>query len=552
MPTAVTYPGVYIEEVPSGLHTIVGVATSITAFVGRAQKGPVDKGWTIFSLEDYQRTFGAIDPAYPLSYAVRDFFVNGGTQAIIVRVFKPTDDATRTARTATASLPLSTSDNLTFHVASPGASGNQVRIWFNFDGIDNRRQSEINDIKARFNSDNSKLYNLFVSLADPDNPDAEKTAVETFLNVSNEGKSLRRIDRVLLDGSSLIRVDAPPIDARPTGATGKRVPFASGHDSDPLIHKEDFRDPQQPTKGLFALDKVDLFNVLCIPPDILGRDLLPAGEISDFNSNVLQYCKDRRAFYIIDSLPKWDASDNAAVSFIAQDPATAITAVASGSAGTNGAMFFPRIVQSVQVNRNQPAQLMAVSPCGTIAGIFARTDAARGVWKAPAGIEATILGAQALAVRLTDAENGVLNPLALNCLRDLSVAGRVVWGARTLRGADRISDLDNKYIPVRRFTLFLEESLSRGTKFALFEPNDEPLWSQLRLTIGAFMQDLFLQGAFAGRTPAEAYFVKCDSTTTTPNEINLGRVNVLVGFAPLKPAEFVVIKIQQIAGQTAA
>jgi phage tail sheath protein FI len=149
-------------------------------------------------------------------------------------------------------------------------------------------------------------------------------------------------------------------------------------------------------------------------------------------------------------------------------------------------------------------------------------------------------------VNLTDDEHGTLNPLGVNCLRTFPVTGRVVWGARTLRGADILAD-DYKYVPVRRLALFLEETLYRGTQWVVFEPNDEPLWAQIRLNVGAFMQNLFRQGAFAGTTPREAYFVKCDSETTTQADVDLGRVNILVGFAPLKPAEFVIIQIQQIA-----
>ena len=147
-------------------------------------------------------------------------------------------------------------------------------------------------------------------------------------------------------------------------------------------------------------------------------------------------------------------------------------------------------------------------------------------------------------------ENGRLNPLGLNCLRSFAVTGNVVWGSRTLDGADVLAS-EWKYIPVRRLALYIEESLYRGSQWVVFEPNDEPLWSQIRLNVGAFMQDLFRQGAFQGQSPREAYFVKCDKDTTTQSDINKGIVNILVGFAPLKPAEFVVIKIQQMAGQIA-
>jgi phage tail sheath protein FI len=193
-------------------------------------------------------------------------------------------------------------------------------------------------------------------------------------------------------------------------------------------------------------------------------------------------------------------------------------------------------------------QLDTFVPCGLIAGVMARTDTQRGVWKAPAGQDAALNGVQGLQVNLTDNENGLLNPLGINCLRSFPVIGRVVWGARTLRGADQLAD-EYKYVPVRRTALFIEESLYRGTQWVVFEPNDEPLWAQIRLNVGAFMQNLFRQGAFQGKTPREAYLVKCDKETTTQNDINLGVVNILVGFAPLKPAEFVIIKIQQLAGQ---
>ena len=183
-----------------------------------------------------------------------------------------------------------------------------------------------------------------------------------------------------------------------------------------------------------------------------------------------------------------------------------------------------------------------------MAGIFARTDTQRGVWKAPAGLDASLNGVPELSIPLTDAENGQLNPLGINCLRSFPVFGRVVWGSRTLRGADQLAS-EWKYIPVRRTALFIEETLYRGTQWVVFEPNDEPLWAQIRLNIGAFMQNLFRQGAFHGSSPREAYFVKCDKETTTQDDIDSGIVNIVVGFAPLKPAEFVIIKLQQIAGQ---
>jgi phage tail sheath protein FI len=190
-------------------------------------------------------------------------------------------------------------------------------------------------------------------------------------------------------------------------------------------------------------------------------------------------------------------------------------------------------------------------PCGAIAGIMARTDTERGVWKAPAGIGASVAGIRGLAAPLTDADSGALNPLGINAIRTFPVYGTVVWGSRTLRGADLLAD-DYKYIPIRRLTNYIEESLFRGTKWILFEPNDEPLWAQIRMNVEAFMADLFRRGAFQGNNPGSAYFVRCGADTTTQYDVDRGIVNIQVGFAPLKPAEFVIISLQQMAGQSAA
>ena len=272
-----------------------------------------------------------------------------------------------------------------------------------------------------------------------------------------------------------------------------------------------------------SVDRIDLFNLLCIP------GLVDVTTIAKLQTK----CRARRAFMIIDSI------DDETVANMPSD-LNGLT----GSDALNSAIYFPWVRAPDPL---QQGALRDFPPCGFVAGIYARTDATRGVWKAPAGSEASVNGATGLALTMSDAENGQLNPLAINCLRTLPVYGTVVWGARTLDGNNQRGS-EWKYVPVRRTALFLEESLYRATRWVVFEPNDEPLWAQIRLNVGAFMQGLFRQGAFQGSTPRLAYFVKCDSETTTQADINLGVVNILVGFAPLQPAEFVVIQIQQIAG----
>jgi phage tail sheath protein FI len=286
--------------------------------------------------------------------------------------------------------------------------------------------------------------------------------------------------------------------------------------------------------ALAAFDPVDLINILCIP----DTDQLTDDDAFDVASQATAYAQSRRAFYILD-YPNADST---------RDEVPEIEGWLDSNANlrsANNAAYFPRPRIPDSLNENR---LRAVPASGTIAGLYARIDGERGVWKAPAGLEAGLRGVRALELKMTDDQNGVLNPLGINALRTFRTAGTVCWGARTLEGADLLAS-EWKYVPVRRLALFLEESLFRGTQFAVFEPNDEPLWAQIRLNIGAFMQNLFRQGAFQGKTPREAYLVKCDSETTTQNDINLGIVNIVVGFAPLKPAEFVIIKIQQLAGQ---
>jgi len=286
--------------------------------------------------------------------------------------------------------------------------------------------------------------------------------------------------------------------------------------------------------GLWALKDVDLFNILCIPATMNLDDVSASAVASEATS----LCNERRAMYLLDP-PQVDGKRDTV------DGMKSWLDANSTLRNRNVATYFPRIDIADPLNA---FRLRPTAVSGTIAGLYARTDTARGVWKAPAGTEAALTGVQKLEYKLTDGENGVLNPLAINCLRVFPVYGPVCWGARTLMGADQLSD-EYKYVPVRRLALFLEESLYRGTQWVVFEPNDEPLWSQIRLNLGAFMHNLFRQGAFQGQTPQDAYFVKCDKETTTQNDIDLGIVNIVVGFAPLKPAEFVVLQIQQIAGQ---
>ncbi|GAB1723258.1 MAG: phage tail sheath family protein [Nitrospira sp. CR1.1] len=534
MPVQPTYPGVYIEELPSGVRTITGVATSITGLIGKALRGPTDQPVTITSFADYERIFGGLHRDFTLSYAVRDFFLNGGGQAVVVRLYRATGGS---ASKATYEVP-----NLTLQAASEGAWGMQVRVR-----VDKKIVTDPNliAVATRLGVQPADLFDLTIR-------DAGTGVIETFLNLTTK-ESARRADRVLAAESTQVRVtsilpantspaahagalvDADVWTANTKSTAAKNAAPADVAVDSAALDAATYKGSQSSKTGLYQLEKVDLFNLLCVLPDARGGDVP-----DDVYQEALGYCVKRRAMLIVDPKAAW-----ATVS-AAQSGAAGMNL--NGDMARNAAIYFPRIRQA---DSQLGGQIDMFVPCGVIAGVMARTDSQHGVWKAPAGLDASLNGVAGLQLDMTDAENGLLNPLGINCLRTFPVHGRVVWGSRTMRGADAAAD-EYKYVPVRRLALFLEESLYRGTQWVVFEPNDEPLWAQIRLNLGAFMHNLFRQGAFQGTAPRDAYFVKCDKETTTQNDINLGIVNIVVGFAPLKPAEFVVIKLQQMAGQIAS
>lgn len=517
MPVTLSYPGVYIEEVPSGVRTITGVATSISAFIGRALRGPINEPTRVQSFAEFERRFGGLWRDSTLSYAVQQFFQNGGNDALIVRVHNGAVAATLTLPTGFGLI-----------AANPGDWGEGLRVRV--------------DYETRDPSDTT-LFNLTTR-------DTGTGVTERFLNVSTATDNSRFVSDVLALQSKLIRTSSvpgtqptnhgdPPTGVDPMLDDSSSTAFnGDGDDGSDITDNQISSASLEGNKqGIWALEKADIFNLLCIPP-------LTRASGDDVNSTTRNaaatYCEQRRAIYVADPLTTWTEASHLT------NPATGMDSTDWGlSRSSNAALYFPRIKQPDPLQENRLAEF---APCGAVAGVMARTDSQRGVWKAPAGNDATLNGVVELTVKLTDGENGQLNPLAINCLRAFPVTGRVVWGARTLRGADQLAS-QWKYLPVRRLALFIEESLFRGTQWVVFEPNDEPLWAQIRLNLGAFMHNLFRQGAFQGSSPRESYFVKCDGETTTQNDIDQGIVNIVVGFAPLKPAEFVVIKIQQIAGQ---
>lgn len=659
MPVRPTFPGVYIEEVPSGVRTIVGVATSVAAFIDYFARGPMNRAIQIFSFADFEREMGGLDALSETSFAIQQFFLNGGTEAYVIR----TGNSFATARidlrdeTNTDSLRVMAGRLIKgASVPDPGTWGNFVRLDVDYDATDpstffNLTVSEVSASGTQPVLRTETFRNLtmitgvpnsavdvvnegsrMVQLPVPPNllgtgRPAQTGTISNVLNSATLAATLAPFqfnaqltgdvarvvaltrapvgpdpDAILRDARGLLEAAlraANPNDARYTNATvqligrnpNARFRVLTGRAGDPSTPGSAFNPSSTITfteaggntatdlglfgvgvlvnvqqyslggtaagfqanpavgdngnlpvandiigvrankTGMFALEDVDIFNILCIPRAADLTDPEPFNVYSAAEA----YCLERRAFLIVDVPSNIDTVQEMK-DFLDTNV---------GLRSRNAAIYFPRLRIADPLNQ---FRLRDFAPSGTMAGLYARTDNDRGVWKAPAGIDATLRNVNELRYVLTDPENGTLNPLGINCLRTFPIIGTISWGARTLDGAD-VQASEWKYLPVRRFALFLEESLYRGTKFAVFEPNDEPLWAQIRLNVGAFMQNLFRQGAFQGQTPREAYFVKCDKETTTQNDINQGIVNILVGFAPLKPAEFVIIKISQIAGQ---
>ena len=535
MPATLTFPGIYVEEVPSGVHPIAGVSTADTAFVDYFARGPINQAQRITSFADFIRVFGGLDEGSEASFAIQQFYLNGGQISWVVRV--PSGDPQPATLDLGAALGSAPAEAMTLSAANPGLWGNNL-------------QAAVVGVRLGDGSIATDRFNLVVREIQPGTTGGRVTVVttETFRNLNMTVGDLNYAKTVVNDQSQLVQVTdvglgALPVTSTPNSAgdgPADDTAFQGFHGGTPGTSptgNDLIGDPDAKT-GMYALDRIApfVFNLLCLPAAAnltTSRDPTPMQSVL---SNAEAYCLLKRAFFIMDIPTLVETADQMG-QYVKDLEGLSLRS-------DHAATYFPRLQMTDQLQAGRPRN---VGASGTLAGIYARTDSTRGVWKAPAGTDATLVNAS-LTVALDDLENGGLNPLGINVLRNFPVFGNISWGARTLDGADQQAS-EWKYIPVRRTALYIEESLYEGLKWVVFEPNDEPLWAQIRMNVGAFMSTLFRQGAFQGNTPAQAYFVKCDSETTTQNDIDNGVVNILVGFAPLIPAEFVVIQIQQLAGQ---
>lgn len=656
MPT-LTAPGVYVEEIPSGVRPIEVAGTSTAAFFGEAERGPIDDVVKIFGFAEFQLIYGTfLSGGRYLAHSVYHYFNNGGGACYVGRVAP----GAQTAGVTVLDRNGAPQDSLTFGASSPGSWGNAVMVVVN-SATASDPGNQFNLAVYRDNpepGDPPVLVESYADLSmDPSDPSYVETVVNSLsvhlrvaVNTGNTSQlnGFSESAEIIVDGADLlganqrqfrinvngdgfrtvdlteeiddntpdladpaavattienvIQAMTPLRDSTdPASYSGATVTFTPTAAPDGVLRVtaggpasaasrvliQDAPDPLANAAGLLGLGPrnggTEVYGAANMRPQntpaddfyFLGDDTV-AGAVSavalgtdgvtpqDFDFIAAFDRLDTVRDVSLLAVPGIgsEAVIDAGMNYCANRPLSDIFFVGDMDAlddtyveavtfrdtlnnpNSYGAVYFPWLLTLDPTGQSE--EPIRVPPSGFVTGLYGRIDGRRGVWKAPAGTEAILAGPVGLVTELTDVQHGDLNntPKSVCVIRRFPTTGIVAWGARTVS-----SDPEYKYIPVRRTAIMLRVSIFNGIQWAVFEPNDEPLWASLRLNIGAFMGLLFRRGAFQGATPSQAFFVKCDAETTTQADIDLGIVNVLVGFAPLKPAEFVVVRIQQLAGQ---
>ncbi len=586
------HPGVFVEEKPSGAKPIEAASTSTACFAGTAVRGRPGFPTFVSSWFQFRDTFGDLDKNHDLPLAVYQFFQNGGSRAYILRVVAA--DAAFATHAMELQLADGTKQNVAINAAGAGAWGNGITLTVSETASDvvlaaavtaeNAKRAGVNLLPVppiHFDIQVSLAGQVVERWASLDGTeDGDKFYASVINRYSSYITVVPAADGEYVQGQPTFAAAPAPTPAPPstppagtppagTPVTGAALPpptatpparvrpaaaaaappappvpkqvvivFSGGSDglADPIAN--DF------SNALTTLDRLSDISLLVVP-----------GVAADTAAESASYVSGRAArpgvggdmFYIMDPPPggEWNFGPRDT-----RDSATQIAAITKfcqtfSPKDTYTALYFPWVEIPDPYSKVSGATRYA-PPSGMIAGMFARTDDARGVWKAPAGTEASMLGAVGVAAQVSDQDQDTLNPIGVNCIRQFAASGIVCWGTRTL---GTLSNPEYRYVPIRRTANFLKTSLYRGTQWVVFEPNDEPLWSSIRFNLDAFMGSLFRAGAFQGSKPEDAFFVKCDKDNNTQSTIDQGQVHILVGFAPLKPAEFVIITLQQLIQQ---
>ena len=547
MPEYLT-PGVYVEEFEIGARPIEGVSTSTAGFLGLTERGPTNRAIPVTSLMQYMRIFGGYLKTSYLTYAVENFFNNGGQRCYIGRIVRLDENGNALARPAELTVGADPTQ-LQIKAVGEGTWGNQIAIRIE---------------EASSGPDKFKLTVAYWSKNFPTNDDfkipvpppskleqnkkigqlLEKASkIEVFDNLSEDPESpdyyIKQLGDPLNDLSYLIVIDKdskgrPPnsenyFQALINGRNAQQDPTLPDPVPLPVWDRGDFlgKPDAEPgnKRGLTAFNDVDEISIVYAPDaHILTEDVRKT-----LFEDILSQCenlKDR--FAIIDAKENEPNIDNLRIDSIIRP-------------SKYGAIYYPWI----RVLDPLTEQLKYIPPGGAIAGIYARSDNERGVHKAPAN--EIVRGANDLKFNLTKAEQGLVNPRGINVIRSFNGRGILVWGARTC-----IIDPLWKYINVRRLFIYIEKSIEKGTQWVVFEPNNEKLWARVVATITQFLTGVWRDGALMGTKPEEAFFVKCDRSTMTQDDIDNGRLICVIGIAPVKPAEFVIFRIAQWAGGSSA
>lgn len=539
-------PGVYIEEL-SGPKPIEGVGTSTGAFVGIAERGPINSPQLITNLTQFADTFGGFMPSAFLAYGVQHFFTEGGTRCYVVRAFKesaepteddPYPDLARAVLTiegdvsSPPSPPASPPDGtptLNVSAKSPGAWGNQISVRVEPAGFDPEEDP-----------DNPTLFKLSVYYKDPAVP------VESFDLLSmnefdgdTDFPNPNHVEARINGISKYIVVEDitdDPDQTTPPGLTdlvalaggGNGAALGTGDDNFKATH---LIGSSADATGIFAFDTVDDINIVAIPDLVNPGFGTDGGSARDATLLALTYCTNRKDCFFVADTPAGLTPQGALAYKRGTTPA--------GSAFNSkyGALYYPWIYAIDELTGKRKL----LPPSGAVAGSYSAADVRVGVHKAPAGTEDGYLNAAADIERIvTKGEHDTLNPEGVNVIRKFPDAGVCIFGARTLS-----SDPEWKYVNVRRLFIFLEESILKGTQSVVFEPNDRSLWKRIIRDVGAFLRIQWREGKLVGDKPEKAFFVKCDEETNPPESVDLGRLITLIGVAPSKPAEFVIFRIRQ-------
>jgi len=505
-------PGVYVEEVDKGTKLIEGVGTAMAAFVGFAEKGPVNQPTFIPNWTEFVNTFGGFIKGVYLAPAVYGYFQNGGGRCYVTRLPGGEEEAEEPKAVAMLTSGAQPSiESLTITALEAGAAGSDITIEVSKPSGEDVPEEQFN-LTVRRGTTEEVFENLSFSRA--------KGAKNVVDVVNRQSKLIHIAEKE----SSLSMVEKVPGVGRYSLALGEAQAVALAPVSTDVVVGD-----AAERSGLSGFEVADEVTMLCVP-DIWA--LYKAGAVSMDGVKAVQlamiaHCENMKdRFAILDCPPGLSPQE-------IKDWRMTET----GYDTKYGALYYPWISVANPLGNGES---MDIPPSGYMAGIYARSDTERGVHKAPAN--EVVRGALAVETQITKSEQDILNPIGVNCIRSFPGRGIRVWGARTLS-----SDASWRYINVRRLFNFVEKSIERGTQWIVFEPNDMDLWARIRRDVKAFLTTVWRSGALFGATPAQAFYVKCDEENNTPDLRDLGQVIIEIGMAPVKPAEFVIFRISQWA-----